>query len=141
MRFYSFTNYYLSSIQQGIQPAHCIADMFIKYADESAERVALLDWATNHKTMICLNGGNAAVIRDTYEVLARLAGDLNLPFGYFHEDEQSLDGTMTCCGIIVPEYIYSASQYLRAGNEEIDVGLNDVEYQLAAFLPQFILAK
>lgn len=149
MRYYSFTNFMLSSIQQGIQPAHCVADMFIKYSDESRQRATLLDWATNHKTMICLNGGNAAGIRETYAQLETFGEALHLPFCNFHEDEQSLDSTMTCCGIVVPEYLYTAAGILRAptasaGLAELSaagIQLDGVEYQFAVFLNQFGLAK
>lgn len=113
MRLYTFTNFYLSSIQQGIQPAHCIADMFVKYQDETTTRDVLFDWATNHKTLICLNGGNAAGIREIIAVLDEVAPTLGLPYGYFREDKQSLDETMTCCGIVVPEPIYTMAANLR----------------------------
>lgn len=149
MRYYSFTNFMLSSIQQGIQPAHCIADTFIKYADESRQRAVLLDWATNHKTMICLNGGNAAGIREIYAQLEQYGEALHLPYCKFHEDEQSLDATMTCCGIVVPEYLYESAAIIRgassgAGLPDLTAAgfqLNGVEYQFAVFLNQFGLAK
>lgn len=148
MRYYSFTNYYLSSIQQGIQPAHCIADTFIKYADESRQRAVLLDWAANHKTMICLNGGHAGGIREIYGQLEQFGEALQLPFCKFHEDEESLDSTMTCAGIVVPEYLYEAAQTIREsrGASIMDlmaagVTLNEVEYDFAVFLNQFGLAK
>jgi hypothetical protein len=147
MRFYSFTNFYLSSIQQGIQPAHCIADLFVKYADESPQRAALLDWAANHKTMICLNGGNAAGIKEVYEALHQVGTVLELPFGKFHEDEQSLDGTMTCCGIVVPQPIYDAAAAMRTEPEYIAImldnggDLSEDEVVLARLLNMYGLAK
>jgi hypothetical protein len=147
MRYYTFTNFMLSSIQQGIQPAHCIHETFIKYSDESRQRAVLLDWATNHKTMICLNGGNAQGIRDCYTKVEELCTILQLPFCKFHEDEQSLDMTMTCCGLVVPEYIYEAASMLRTpGVTMFDtvaagITLNGAEYELATFLNQFGLAK
>lgn len=142
MRLYTFTNFYLSSIQQGIQPAHCIADMFVKYADESEQRAMLFDWAANHKTMICLNGGNAAGIRELYDQLSAICATLQLPFGKFHEDDQSLDGTMTCCGVIVPEYIYEFAAEFRKNPDDIGVGgLTQTEFELAMLLNHFGLAK
>lgn len=141
MRGYFFTNFYLSSIQQGIQPAHCIADMFVKYKDESVQRAVLLDWAANHKTMICLNGGNAAGIREIYDQLWELCSALQLPFDNFREDVQSLDGTMTCCGVIVPEHIYNAAAAVRAGDEFAFSGLTPDEKRLAELLNMFGLAK
>lgn len=149
MRYYTFTNFMLSSIQQGIQPAHCIADTFIKYADESRQQAVLLDWATNYKTMICLNGGNAAGIREVYAKFEELCDTLQLPYCMFCEDEQSLDSTMTCCGLVVPAYIYDAAAVLRVGGPQgglsdlfnAGVTLNGAEYELAVFLNQFGLAK
>lgn len=149
MRFYSFTNFYLSSIQQGIQPAHCIADMFVKYADESPQRAMLYDWAGNHKTMVCLNGGNSAGIREIYDVLQELGTVLELPFCKFHEDEQSLDCTMTSCGIVVPQPVYEAAAELRTNTRSIvDIigaaergGLSIEEVTLARFLNDFGLAR
>jgi hypothetical protein len=148
MRLYSFTNFYLSSIQQGIQPAHCISDLFVKYADESAERAVLLDWATNHKTMICLNGGNAAGIREIYANLTALGGAIQLPFVKFHEDAQSLDGALTSCAIVIPQPIYDAAATLRTTKSAIDAVLQGVggdldenEMQLAYLLNEFGLAK
>ena len=148
MRYYSFTNFYLSSIQIGIQSAHCIADTFIKYADESRQRAVLLDWAANHKTMICLNGGHASGIREAYAQLERFGEALQLPFCNFYEDEESLDSTMTCCGIVVPEYLYEAAQTIREARgativELVAAGvmLNADEYDFVTFLNQFGLAK
>lgn len=113
MRAYSFTNYYLSTIAQGIQPAHAINDLHIKYADESTERAILLDWSKNHKTMICLSGGDYQGVLDCYAILARVAPELQLPYGEFHEDERSLGGLMTSCVVIVPEWIYENAALIR----------------------------
>ena len=58
MRAYFFGNLYMSSIQQGIQAAHAVADMFIKYSNENEPNYhPLREWATDHKTMILLNAG------------------------------------------------------------------------------------
>lgn len=127
MRAYTFTNCYLSSIQNGIQPAHCLVDMFVKYLPYSVspEFNAYLNWATNHKTMICLNGGNAAGVQDIYNTLQEIAPVLGLPFGKFNEDEQSLNGVLTCCGIIVPEAMYEFAADVRAGNRCFGVPAGD----------------
>lgn len=142
MRFYTFTNFYLSSIQQGIQPAHCIHETFVKYQGIAGpSRDALWEWARNHKTIICLNGGNALGVAGAYAVLEALAPELGLPFCKFHEDDQSLNGIMTCCGIVIPERIYEAAATIRSGNEEVDLLLSDAELQLAEFLNHYSLAK
>lgn len=149
MRAYSFTNFYLSSIQQGIQPAHALVDMFVKYKDESPQRAALMDWAENHRTMICLNGGNGAELRSIFGQVAWLASQLELPFQKFHEDEQSLDGALTCVAIIVPEYIYQGAAELRgvrgAARDEMFASLGwsqtDANVQLMELLNSYGLAK
>lgn len=143
MRCYTFINFYLSSIQQGIQSAHCIADMFVKYEDWGVgQGSTLLDWAKNHKTLICLNGGNAANIREVYHTLQNLCPHLKLPYASFCEDEQSLDGSMTCCGVIVPERIYeAASELRRLGTDTSVLALSGYELELATLLNQFSLAR
>lgn len=147
MRAYSFTNFYLNSISQGIQPAHALVDMFTKYTDESPQKAVLFDWAINHKTMICLNGGNAQGIRDVWQNIIRLGSALQLPFQKFHEDEQSLDGSMTCVAIIVPTYIYEGAAALRSVSP-IDGALlitehnwSDEAVELMGLLNSYGLAK
>lgn len=108
MRAYSFTNFMLNAVSQGIQPGHCLVDMTRAYANHnSIAGDTMADWADNHKTMICLNGGNYASILDIWATLQTLGPALNLPFGKFHEDEATLGGLMTCCAIVVPERIYT----------------------------------
>jgi hypothetical protein len=106
MRLYTFGNFYLSSIQQGIQAAHLIADMFVDHQVPSTERTVLYDWAKNHKTLISLNGGNHADLTEKFLLLRRLGAELQLPVGSFQEDDISLNRAMTCCGIVVPQHIY-----------------------------------
>jgi hypothetical protein len=112
MRLYSFVNFYLSSIQQGIQTGHLSVDMVMKYGtqgcNELIQRNICEDWARNHKTYITLNGGANADIISTYDTLSEICPELKLPFCNFHEDELSLGGIMTCCGVVVPEKYYGA---------------------------------
>ena len=108
MRLYTAGNYYLSSIQQGIQGAHVLGELFTKYGENTTGGgYYLYDWARNHKTMICLNGGNASALREFYALL-QSPGNKLLPYAKFHEDEQSLDNAMTCVGVVVPARIYEA---------------------------------
>ena len=110
MRAYFFTNFYLNTISQGIQPAHCLVDMLMFYHQtkpNSFETDALNEWATNHKTIICLNGGAHQDIEEIHQDLIRIGQTLLLPVGAFCEDQYSLAGIKTCCGIVVPEKIYS----------------------------------
>jgi hypothetical protein len=105
MRAYFFGNMYLSSIQQGIQAAHVLGEMFIKYTQpDDMETEMLHEWAKNHKTMILLNGGYSESIRDLYEFLK--SSENPYPFADFHEGQDALDGALTSVGIVLPEKIY-----------------------------------
>lgn len=150
MRYYGFANFMLSSIQQGIQNFHVLGNMLAKYehSGEQTERDIMLDWAANHKTAICLNGGNAAGVRAVYEKLWDLGHKLHLPFDKFHEDEQSLDSTMTACGIIVPSYIVDQTVLVRQPEPDWSEYFNTWgrpmdpdEIELAFFLNEFSLAR
>lgn len=133
MRFYGFGNFYLSSLQQGLQAGHTIADLFVKYnhADLNAASVneytqpkeiellenadMLLEWARDHKVMILLNGGNSANLQELYDFLD--TNENPYPFTKFHEDEQSLNGALTYVGIILPERIYETAAKIRQASK------------------------
>jgi len=171
MRAYFFGNMYLSSMQQGIQAAHVVADMFIKY-DLTNPDIPLSDagyfvtqWASEHKTMILLNGGYSESIRK----LVNFFNDRENPFPWveFHEGEDALDGALTSVGIILSEKIYATSAFLRslrgsekavildeilntgslkvpveiAGAEGMVWDFNKWEYQLIQKLNEFGMAK
>lgn len=112
MRAYFFGNYYLSAIQQGIQSTHCIVEIQQKYRVTSCSCILQYEeWARKHKTVVLLNGGNQADLIDLYTFLQHSS---NLfPFGFFKEDEQSLNSCVTCVGIILPARIYDGAKLLR----------------------------
>lgn len=110
LRFYAFANFYLSSIQQGIQTGHAAVDIVRKYTkteydplDPACPRQMVEDWADNFKTFITLNGGNHTGIQKALE----LASNSGYPFVAFHEDEDSLAGLMTSVGVVLPDYIFN----------------------------------
>lgn len=97
-RAYFLTNMYLSSIQHGIQSAHCLQEINNCYPADPI----LSDWALNHKTMYVLNGGTS---EQMHEMIKFFRNPSNLlPWSTFKEP--SLDDALTCIGIIVPEDIY-----------------------------------
>lgn len=109
LRCYAFVNFYLSSIQQGIQHGHAAVDLVRKYRADGqlfhtlqAEMVA--EWADNHKTFITLNGGNFEGIVHSLDVLDKV----DFPYCTFHEDHASLCGLMTCVAVVLPEGIFNA---------------------------------
>lgn len=142
MRCYTFGNYYMSSIQQGIQAAHCVAELFIKYKEIDlydyclstgqnppsllvcvAEKADMLfDWAKNHKTMICLNGGALGDLKDIGELMKD--SENKYPWSTFYEDEYSLGGILTNVAIVLPEKIYDTASKIRIG--ELKLRDNDV---------------
>lgn len=115
LRLYSFCNFYLSSIQQGIQTAHLVQELNNKYLDAtSPKKTMLYDWGQFHKTIIVLNGGIASDIENTYSQLEQYCEGNTIPFAKFHEDQKSLSGTMTCCGLIVPDELYESVDFFTA---------------------------
>lgn len=144
-RFYGFGNYYLSSLQQGLQSAHSIADMFVKYRKEQEQQEIIYDWAQNHKTMVLLNGGNSLSLSEIHKFFEELNHwGMNLPFASFNEDEQSLGGALTYVGIVVPSEVYELASAMRAESkkdrEERVVQDNDWKTRLALKLNEFGLA-
>jgi hypothetical protein len=109
MRLYTFVNHYLSPIQHGIQTAHVVAEMFIKYGryTNSNQYQLYRDWADNHKTIIVCNGGFASNIQTIVETFE--TQDI-YPFAHFHEGVNELNGALTAVGIVVPEFIYSVAK-------------------------------
>lgn len=125
-RCYTFTHFMLSSIQQGIQSGHAAMELVNKYYDVEAtfkqdEEAfdTVLDWIRNHKTIVCLNGGNS-------ESLIEFVTFLNthnnpFPWATFHEDENSMEGNLTSVAMILPDRIYG-------------VDLEEL-YSMASFVP------
>ncbi len=156
MRAYFFGNMYLSSIQQGIQSAHVLTNMFIRYETDSWKNTMLFKWANEHKTMILLNGGYSDNIRDLAAFFGEGADQNKYPWDIFNEGLDALDGALTCTGIILPPRIYegaaltrnntegyqTALKYNKALNiDEVYCEYNDWEIELMGRLNKFGLAK
>lgn len=131
MRFYGFGNYYLSSLQQGLQSAHVVGDLAV--ASISAGKVnakgkIFFDWAENHKTMVLLNGGNSAMLEALFQKFSVFEKNgMHLPFAKFHEDEQSLGGALTYVGIVVEEKYYVAAAELRSTSDQLEYVNNKID--------------
>jgi hypothetical protein len=139
MRYYGFGNYYLSSLQQGLQAQHCVVEMVNSYnpyqtpdldptvAQRSPPTTAQIqgwtifdDWAKNHKTIVLLNGGNALELSELRTFL--MMQDVIYPYAAFREDKSSLNDCITSVGIILPPRIYETAAQLRAKTYDITVG-------------------
>lgn len=109
-RLYSFVaNLYLSPLQHGLQTAHVVSELSqLPLGDEP--RAIFDDWARRDKTIVILGAGNSLGVREAYSTLSNLVAQLNmeLPIAIFHEDEQSLNGAATACGVILPDHIFNA---------------------------------
>jgi hypothetical protein len=132
MRFYSAGNMYLSSIQQGIQAAHCVGEMALEHTGNKMFE----DWLSIHKTLICVNGGNNASLLDLYNLFTE-ANNPGYPVAHFREDEQSMAGMLTTVGIIVPEKIYE----IDPADANTWAGLSEWEVRLALALKRLPLAR
>lgn len=135
MRYYGFGNYYLSSIQQGIQNLHVVSDISVKYEDMSEENESYKEWALYHKTVVLCNGGNAESINTLYAFLEELEKEgMDLPYSLFKEDGPSLSGAVTAVGVIVytRHYMYD-KVYFGENKEDIYNNLMSEKDELLYF--------
>lgn len=130
MRYYAMGNSYMSSIQQGIQAFHCVVDMGLMWSNDEMYRT----WAKNHKTVICLNGGNNAKLISTWTLISS-NDNPGYPVAKFREDDVSMGGMLTSIGIILPEKIYNANL------EEPDGTLTPWEFEVATLLRRMPTAR
>lgn len=107
-RFYSFVaGNYLSPLQCGIQTAHAVAEM-------SQKKTAIYEnWAKNDKTIIVLNAKNHKGVGEVARFMynSELQKTL-IDVSSFSEDEDSMNGMMTACGVLIPEFIYDAKRVI-----------------------------
>lgn len=121
LRFYSYTNFYISSIQHGIQTGHASVDLLQKYRrefdnainsendSEKVNRIAkardnlavVTDWADNHKTYVVLNGGDDIGITQINDLVSKTG------FPFIDFKEPGLGNIRTCVGIILPDEIFT----------------------------------
>lgn len=136
LRLYSFINMYLSPLQHGLQTAHVVGELFVKYTKlwgffEKGEYKLLREWADLNKTIIILNGGNSSNLLSIYNELIEINAQLKLPYTKFHEDEESLNRALTCVGVVVPmEYLRDDGYYHE----------NTVQYRLRKLTSNYKLA-
>lgn len=120
-RAYVFVNAALSSIQKGIQAAHTIQDMCVRYRNWKGEpKIAetFWRWAGTDKTLIVCHGGFNAGMMDWWNFIMHRHHEH--PREYFREDHETLGGLTTGVGIVVPDYIYDMVAKIRKGEMNID---------------------
>lgn len=113
LRLYTFINFYLSQIQQGIQTAHIVHEMFNQYsydADPTTVNGKLWEWSTNHKTIIVCNAGADPQIFQLVNTFKQFSDEF--PWAEFVEDE-GLCGARTGCGVVLPDWIYDVQRKFK----------------------------
>lgn len=122
-RLYSFVNMYLSGIHAGIQTAHMIGEMALRYHRHAfVGSVDFETWLRNGKTIIVLNGGTSQNLEEIASKLFSLGAELSLPVAEFRESEEALEGMRTCVGIVVPKSVYlHGDPRLGASGSEVDL--------------------
>lgn len=101
-RFFCWVNsLFLSHIQRGIQTAHAVHDLMLKYPGAKTDTYK---WASENKTIIIYDGTNAARLKEIYAGFEKLKTQLN--YIKFHEDMESLNGCITAVGVVLPASIY-----------------------------------
>lgn len=141
-RFYSFTNMYLSSLQKGIQTAHAVSEMSIKEHSQAANKV-YNEWATSDKTIIVLNGGSQKSLDDIFKTIYDYVSfycNFSYPFVNFYEDKDSLNGALTCVGIILPEDEYIKAKNMREGKLTLQT-MSALEYDFYSLFANSSLAN
>lgn len=119
-RLYTFTaNLYLSPLQCGLQSAHVVGNIaatmdHLELANFDSIRTsqAFHDWAHLDKTIIICAATNHAGVEACWAEIERINTALLLPAAIFHEDEDSMNGMATACGVVVPE-AYWAAQFSK----------------------------
>lgn len=109
-RLYSFVaNAYLSPLQCGLQTAHVVSEI------SKRDRIRFdtyTEWAEKGKTIIICGAGNHKGVVDCWNELLRTGIDTHFVTGaIFREDEQSMNGMATACGVIVPEKYWNTVPY------------------------------
>ncbi len=120
-RLYSFVaGLYLSDLQKGLQTAHVVSEIASNYVNLGGKPHPAFQkfthWATTDKTIIILNALNQQGVLDAYAAIqqwerSRVFQEFPFPHALFREDEQSMNGMATACGIVLPENIYDTRFY------------------------------
>lgn len=135
MRIYCFGNFYLSSIQQGIQALHALGELVAKYGikqvthdgdynehvfvGSSPQATMLADYIKNHKTAQLMNGGaqkELGALHDFFQA-AYESEKNDFPFAFFKEEENALNNALTCVAIVLPFRIYELTDRLKKDSE------------------------
>lgn len=151
-RLYSFVaNHYLSPLQCGLQTAHVVSEIAVADHLTLSLYQSFRDWAQDDKTIIICGAGNHQGVLNCWAELKRTAVDPGFVTGaIFREDEQSMNGMATACGVIVPQRYWDVTyddgienglgyeRYVHAVKNAEGAVTNLYQYTLDTPIGQFI---
>ena len=109
---YFLVNQYISGIQCGIQAAHCAMELVRSEMNDSGfDSTTFMQWIEEDKTMIMLNGGSQRDLMDVLDILR----ERDYPYAYFNEEQDALNGALTCVGFVLGAKDVETIQLLRTG--------------------------
>ena len=94
---YVFTHAYLNTMQQGIQAAHTVSELYTQNF-ETVMFEDVMDWGMSHKTLKILNGGTGDAYLTAMHTLEELAIKHTIPFAVFREPDNNNSPTF---GVVI----------------------------------------
>ena len=89
----------------------------------------LRDWASNHKTVIVLKGGEPAQLQELYQnIIINAANELELPHARFLEP--SLNNSFTSFAIVLPETYYNPTFVSSYEDMNLEDPMNRIRYAI-----------
>lgn len=119
MKAYVFVNRYLSGVQVGIQAAHALVRLGVDNSDND-----FYDWATEHETIVVLNGGSSSNMKNILNILS--GGDNRVE--YFREPD--MDDMITAIAYVPSKKEFNQIEELRLIPYTNDV--SDVVYLISS---------
>lgn len=117
-------NQYISGIQAGIQAMHCQAQIGRNLEQNlfSEAKAIYNSWADHHKIIHVLNGGMQSNLKKIRIAVLNAAKKFQIcvPNGIFREEEDALNGALTCVGFIVPNLRIQNNSFNIPVSFEID---------------------
>lgn len=103
---YFWGNFYMATIQQGIQGMHVVGKMSQNVTDENKE--SFKRWAGQDFTVQLMNGGDHESLNEFVEFLDIYAPDKYI-WSSFYESEGALNQSTSSVGIILPDWVADPS--------------------------------
>lgn len=120
LKAFLFAHTALKPICNGVQNAHSLAEMFVKYSDEpSSKRDMLRDWARNHKTIVMRDGGDSHNLARINYILEQISPIANIPYASFCESDSYMEGILTSVGFIMDKNVATTTIFVGYTTESL----------------------